>query len=70
MCYILGANLNGRFLLSPLPMTSAHTPAQPLLTELVTQPKRREPNVGTEREIGQRQSGEGGGAVDAMSLAF
>lgn len=51
-------------------MTSAHTPAQPLLTELVTQPKRREPNVGTEREIGQRQREERGGAVDAMSLAF
>lgn len=55
MCYILQANLNGRFLPNPLPMTSLlPTKRQFLLTQLVTQPK-REPNVGTERETGVRE---------------
>lgn len=53
MCYILQANLNGRFLRRPLPMTSHLSPAklQLRLTQLVTRPK-REPNVATERQIG------------------
>lgn len=67
MCYILQANLNGRFLPNPLPMTSALLARlQLLLTQPVTQPE-REPNVGTEREIGAARGGVAGCHVFSRS---
>ncbi len=68
MCYILQANLNGRFLANPLPMTSA-LPAKTATATDTTRDKAQEGAKCRHGEAeGQREREEG--PADAMSLAF
>lgn len=70
MCYILQANLNGRFVPNPLPMTSA-LPGQTATATDTTRDTAREGAKCRHREGDRGREGESEeGPVNAMSLAL